>query len=582
VGRIKNNFTGFFPILDWGKSINKKSLWQDFIAGLTTAVIVLPQGVAIAIIAGLPPIYGLYAAMVMPVITAIFGSSLKMINGPTVVIAIVIYSSVSQYETPNTQAYIELALILTFLVGLFQLLMGILKIGSLTNFVSHTVVIGFTAGAGILIAIKQLKFMLGIGIPGGSSFYEVLYYSFQHINETNLYVLIIAVSTLVIALLSKKLIPKLPYMLIAMIGGSLVAWFLRDISHNVSYIGEMPANLPPFHIPDIQLSTLIKIAPDAFAIALFGLIEAIAIARAIGIKTHQEIDPNQESVGQGAANLIGSFFSSIIGSGSFSRTALNVASGAKTPLSGVFSAVLLAILVLFVAPLTKYIPIAAMGAIIAFAGYNLIDKTHIRAILKSNKIETIILFITLLATLFLKLEFAIYIGVIFSLLFYLQKTSKPRIVSMAPNPKTPERHIMNIHRAELDECPQLKIIRIDGSMFFGAVFSVSKRLSDIRHAHKQKRLLILGSGINFIDIAGAEMFTNEIRKWDSIGGRLYISGLKKPVQDVLEKGGYYDKIGREHFFESKKEAITSIYNELDKDICSRCEVKIFKECDKEL
>ncbi|MBK8489337.1 MAG: SulP family inorganic anion transporter [Saprospirales bacterium] len=567
-----------FPFLQWTPSITRRTLQADLIAGLTGAIIVLPQGVAFAMIAGMPPVYGLYTAIVVPIIAALFGSSMHVISGPNTAISLVVFSAISGFAEPGTEQFIQLAFVLTFLAGAFQLGLGLARLGALTNFVSHTVVIGFTAGAAILIATSQLKHVMGISIPQGEDFLNTWWDIILKIPETNLYVLGVGVGTLVIALIARRISKKLPHFLIAMILGSVLALVLGGPDKGIQFVQKMPAELPPFSIPELTISNLRKLSSNAFAVALLGLIQAVAIARAIGTKSHQRIDGSQEFVGQGLSNIVGSFFSSYAGSGSFTRSGVNFDVGAKTPMSAIFSSLILAVFLLLVAPLASYLPMPAMGGIILLVAYNLIDVAHIKGIAKTSRKENAVLIVTFLATLFLELEFAVYIGVFLSLVFYLSRTSTPHIAIMAPDPSDPNRRFINRARKPLKECPQLKIVRIDGSLYYGAVDHIASFLGELSENHPQRHVLILANGINFVDITGAEFLVQETKRWRALGGDLYICGLKIIAQDVLVAGGYRDEIGEDHFFTTKKEAIPAIYQRLDPKICETCEARIFEEC----
>ena len=567
-----------FPFLIW-LPLTKKTWKDDLIAGITGTIIVIPQAVAFAMIAGLPPIYGFYTAMITPIIAALFGSSYHLISGPTTTGSIVVFAIISKFVNPESdlEAFISMAIVLSFMAGVIKLLMGLAKMGKLVNFVSHSVVIGFAAGAGILIAFKQLKHVFGIKVPQGSSFYEIISYIISHIDETNLYVLGVALGTLLLALLIKKIkyITRL-YLLIAMILGSVLAILLGGDLHGIETVGDVPSNLPPFKIPDFNFEDMRLLTAGAVTLALLGLVEAVSIARAVGLHTHQKLDNNQEFIGQGLSNIISSFFSSYVSSGSFTRSGVNYQAGAKTPLSAIISAFGLMIVVLFFAKYASFLPKPAMGGIILLVGYNLIDFHHIKQIIKSSKRESIVLGVTLLGTLFLELETALFLGILISLFFYLEKTSKPNIAIFGKNKD--DRFINIIRDKTTKECPQLKIIRIDGSIYFGAVEVISNYFADLYEKGEEKHLLILAHGINFVDLAGAEWLTNEVLKWQKRGGGIYFVGLKLISQDVLRSGGFAKVIGSENFFTDKNTAISSIYSTLDTGICSTCEIKLFKEC----
>lgn len=567
-----------FPFLAWWPLVTKQNLRADLLAGLTGAVIVLPQGVAFATIAGLPPVYGLYTAMITPIIAGLFGSSRHLISGPTTAISIVIFSSISTHATPGSAEFIRLALTMTFFAGVYQFLFGLARLGSLVNFVSHTVVIGFTAGAAILIATSQLKHVLGIKIPAGESFAHVWLDIFKHIGEMNFSVFAVAMFTLVVALLIKKRFRMWPNLLIGMVAGSVLAYLMGGEKAGLNMVGAIPSHLPPFSLPDLSLPTLREIGANAFAVALLGLIEAVSISRAIASKSHQRIDGNQEFIGQGLSNIVGSFFSSYAGSGSFTRSGINYSAGAVTPLSAIFAAIMLMLIVLLVAPLMAYLPIAAMGGVIMLVAYNLIDFHHIGKILKISKNETAILLITFFATLFLELEFAIYMGVLSSLLLFLSRTSTPEIVSLTPDPESPKNAMTNIARKPLPQCPQLKIIRIDMSIYFGSISHIQKTLNRIMDSERIKHILIVASSINFVDLAGAEMLSQEARRLRAMGGGLYFCNNKESVCDFLKKADFIEDIGVENFFPNKKEAIAAIYDKLDASVCDRCTTRVFFEC----
>ena len=574
------NLLALFPFLNWFKLVNKDTIKADMIAGITGAVIVLPQGVAFATIAGLPPEYGLYTAMVTPVIAALFGSSHHLVSGPTTAISIVIFSAVSNHADPGTPEFISIALTMTLLAGVYQLAFGLARLGALVNFVSHTVVIGFTAGAAILIATSQMKHILGIAVPKGESFLHTWMDIFADIGNSNLYLLLIALATLITALAIKKWLPKIPNLLIGMVVGSVIAFLLKDTVSGIALVGEIPGQFPPLSKPDFSFDTIRALAPEAFAVALLGLIEAVSISRAVATKSNQRINSNQEFVGQGMSNIVGSFFSSYAGSGSFTRSGINYEAGAKTPMSAIFAAVFLLLIVLLIAPLTAYLPVAAMGGVILLVAYNLIDFHHIEMILKNSKSEAAILIVTFLSTLFLELEFAIYMGVLLSLVFFLKKTSTPEIPTLAidVDTKTDKRSFMNINQKPLKQCPQLKIIRIDMSVYFGSINHIQDRISHIAENEKIYNIMIDASRINFIDLAGAEALVSENMILKQKGGGLYFVGLKSSVYEFVAKSCFVKKLGADHFHDSKGSAISAIYKKLDKDICATCQSQVFREC----
>jgi len=567
----------FFPFLRWFTSVDKGSIRADIMAGLTGAVIVLPQGIAYAAIAGLPPQYGLYTSMITPVIAALFGSSLHLISGPTAAISIVFFSALSGHAEPGTAEFISLALTLTFLAGLFQFVFGLARLGSLVNFVSHTVVIGFTAGAAILIGTSQLKYVFGMEIPRGESFLHTWIDMFNQVGDINYYIFAVAAVTLIVAMLVRKFLPKFPYLLFGMVAGGLFSLLIGGESHGVKLVGAIPRGLPPFSAPEFSFETIKSLIPDAFAIALLGLVEAVSIARSVAAKSKQQIDGSQEFIGQGLSNMVGSFFSSYAGSGSFTRSGINYDSGAKSPLSAIFASVFLLLIVLLIAPVTAYLPIASMGASILLVAYNLVDFHHIKQIFRISLPEASIFLTTFLATLFLELEFAIYMGVLVSLFLFVGRTSYPKIISLAPNPKLPNRSLQDVYEKKLDECPQLKIIRIDMSIYFGSLAAIQKEFHKLTKAG-YRYILIDSSGINFIDMAGSEMLEQEAKRLEELGGGLFFYNIKDSVFKYLLRSDAFKHIGDYHFFPSKKGAIQWVFTQLDEDVCITCPRRIFKEC----
>ena len=567
----------FFPFLGWLPSVNKESIRADMMAGLTGAVIVLPQGIAYASIAGLPPQYGLYTSMITPVVAALFGSSLHLISGPTAAISIVVFSALSGHAEPGSAEFISLALTLTFLAGLFQFAFGLARLGSLVNFVSHTVVIGFTTGAAILIATSQIKYVLGFHIPRGESFIHTWMDMFEQIGDINYYIFIVALATMAAGIATRHYFPRLPFLLIGMVVGGLTSLLIGGESHGVTLVGAIPRSLPPLTTPDFSFETIKVMAPEAFAIALLGLVEAVSIARSVASKSKQQIDGSQEFIGQGLSNIVGSFFSSYAGSGSFTRSGINYSSGARTPFSAIFSSAFLLIIILLIAPVTAYLPIASMGASILLVAYNLVDLPHIKQILRLSKSETAIFLTTFLATLFLELEFAIYLGVLLSLMLFLNRTSAPQIISLAPNPKTLTRSLQDVKVKKLEECPQLKIIRIDMSIYFGSATAIQKELYKLTK-QGYRYILIDASGVNFVDMAGSELLEQEAKRIEELGGGLFFYHIKDHVFKHLLRSDAYEHIGDHHFFPSKKGAIQWVFTQLDEDQCKSCERRIFKEC----
>ncbi len=570
-----------FPFLLWWPRVSLGTLRSDFLAGLTGAVVVLPQGVAFATIAGMPPEYGLYAGMIPAVVAALFGSSWHLVSGPTTAASIVLFSALSVYAEPGTADYVTLALTLTFMVGIIELLLGLVRLGALVNFISQSVIVGFTAGAAILIAAKQLKYFFGVAIPRGGHVHEILFHFVQQIPNINIYVTVVSLATLLSGIAIKRWYPKLPYLIVAMVAGSLVALLLNTLwgaeTTAIAAVGTLPSTLPPLSAPDFALATIKDLAPAALAVTLFALTEAVSIGRSLGARSGQRIDGNQEFIGQGLSNIAGSFFSGYVATGSFNRSGLNYQAGAKTPLAAVFAGLFLIVVVLLVAPLAAWLPNATMAGILFLVAWGLIDFKEIGHILKSSRRETAIMAVTFFGALFLELEFAIFAGVLLSLILYLERVSKPRIVTRAPDPRLPKHAFSS--DPELPQCPQLRFLRIDGSLFFGSVNHVEETFARLEAEYpEQKHLAIIAKGINFADLAGGDMLVREAKRRKARGGDLYLLDVKQGLWDSLEKCGYIDGIGGKNIFQTKTAAITAIFQKLDKSICRTCSKRIFREC----
>ena len=569
-----------FPFIAWFRLTTIETIKADFFAGLTGAIIVLPQSVAFATIAGMPPEYGLYTAMVIPIVAALFGSSFHLVSGPTTAISIVVFAAVSKYAEPGSAEFVSLALTLTFLAGVYQLVFGLAKFGMLVNFVSHNVVIGFTAGAALLIASSQIPYIVGIDIPRGEDFLNTWFDIYTGVGEFNIYLLIVGLGTLVTAIVVKILKPKFPNLLIGMLVGGLLAFYLGGFTDSIKTVGAMPAYFPPLSTPDFSLNSLKALAPEAFAIALLGLIEASSIGRSIATKSNQRINANQEFIGQGTSNIVGSFFSSYASSGSFTRSGVNFESGARTPLSAILAALFLMAIVFLVAPLISYLPLAAMAGVILLVAYNLIDFKNIKKTFTYSKSESVIFTATFLATLLFELEFAIYLGVLLSLMLFIAKTSTPDVHTLAfgTPPGEGDRRLQSIRKAPLVQCPQLKIIRIDMSIYFGSINHIQKQISQIVDNQRIYHILIVASGVNFIDLAGIEALLIENNRLKAQNGSLYFVAVKSTAFEFMEKVNFVNEIGRDNFFDSKAEAINVLYDRLDKSKCEKCQALVFKEC----
>jgi SulP family sulfate permease len=568
----------FTAFLLWWPHVNRDTLRIDAMAGFTGALVALPQGVAFATIAGMPPEYGLYAGMVPAIIAALFGSSWHLVSGPTTAASIVLFSVLSPHAEPGSADYVRLALTLTFMVGAIQIVMGLAKLGTLVNFISHSVVTGFTAGAAILIATNQVKHFTGQAIPRGASFADTWTHAFTRMDEIDVAIVATGLLTLLLGIAVKRWLPKLPYMIVAMLGGTIggaliAAWLGADLPT----VGALPASLPPLSMPAFDAESIRVVASGVIAVTLLALTEAVSIARALAARSGQHVDGNQEFVGQGLSNLAGAFFSGYVATGSFNRSGVNYAAGAKTPVAAMLAGVFLLVLVLFVAPWAQYLPNAAMAGILFLVAWGLIDFDEIIHTIRSSRQETAIMAATFAATLFLTLEEAIIIGVLASLAVYLSRTSRPQVRVRAPDPHHRTRHFTDAENAP--QCPQLRFVRIDGSLFFGATSHIREALAQQDQERPgQKHVAVIAQAINFVDLAGAHYLAEEADRRRSEGGGLYFIRVKDTVQEQLAESGALKHIGGANIFDSKTEAIAALHKRLDPAVCRTCQARIFREC----
>jgi len=567
-----------FPFLGWKSRIDRATLRADLSAGFISAVLVLPQGVAYATLAGMPPEYGLYGAMLPAIVGALWGSSWHLVSGPTNATSLMVFATVGAFAPPFTAAYVARVLTLNLMVGLIKLGVGVARLGALVNFVSTTVIVGFTAGAGLLIISAQLRNFFGLSVPQHPSFLPAVADFVEHVRETHWPTLLVGVASLAAAFAGRRWLPRIPYMFTGIVAGGVAAAALRYAGvASVATIGALPSAIPPLSMPDFSLSAWRELAPVALALTLIGITEAISSARAVALRSGQRLDANQEFIGQGLANVVGAFTSSYPTSGSFNRTGANFEAGARTQLSAIFSAGFLLLILLFVRPLAQYVPVAAMAAVLFIVAFQLIDVDAIRMLVRVSRGEALTLIVTFIATLTIRLEVAILVGVLVSLLVYLHRTTHPRITRVLPEREAPRRFRPTADDAS--SCPQLDILRIDGSLFFGAVEHVRDELEAAHRARPGVHdVLLVMSGVNFVDASGAALLAQHAMALRDAGVTLSLCNVKPGVLEVLEQAGHLDVIGLDRIFDTKQAALAAIYRALDARVCARCGTRVFTEC----
>ena len=567
----------FVPFVSWIRGYGRRFIKADLFAGLTVAVVAVPQSMAYALIAGLPVQYGLYASIVPTIIGCLWGSSAHLITGPTTAVSLVVFSSLSPLAQPDTALYIEFAFFMALMVGVTQIAMGLARLGALLNFVSHSVLLGFTAGAAVLIAFKQIPGLLGIQIEKSSVFYIHLFNIITHLHHTEIITFMLGALTILVILAVKRIRPNWPGTLIAMVlVGTIVAAFQLD-HKGVAVVGAIPRSLPPFHFPNVmETSHVGQLASGALAIAILGLVEAVSIAKSIADQTRQRLNINREFIGQGLANISASLFSGYPGSGSFTRSAVNFRSGGKTPVSGIFSGVAVAVTILLAAPLAAKLPMSALAGVLVVVAYDMVRKEDIARTIRATRSDAVVLVITFLSTLLLNIEFAIYVGVLLSIGMHLAATSHPRIHSVIPDLETGKM----IGSAYGETCCQMDILRIEGSIFFGSSTYVLDDMNRRLRNHPEiANILIRMHRVNTMDASGIhilEIIQEVIRQR---GGGLYFAGMNHHVFEVFKNSGFLVEIGEAHIRTTTGAAIRQAMREtFCPAVCAACEIMVFQEC----
>ncbi len=457
------------------RTYDRANIRPDLMAGITVGVVALPQGIAFAVLAGLPPEMGVYTAIIAAFVAALWGSSNQLNSGPTNTHSLLVFSILLPIALPGTPVYIAAAGLLAVMAGVFRVVMGLARLGVLVNFVSDAVIVGFTAGAGILIIIGQMRVVLGLSFPNSPRLADTVGNLFIHVPETHLITLLLAVGTIVATVAIRRYKRSLPAPLIVMGLSALVVWALGLQERGVAVLGKLPRGLPPVaDLPLLDLNLIGDLSTGALALAVIGLVEAVAIGRALSAQTGQRLDSNQEFVGQGLANIAAGVFSGFPTSGSFNRSSLNLESGARSPFASAASGVAVLVIVFVFAPVAVYVPLPTISAMLIMSAYGMIDRQEMSRIWNTTTGDRLIMVTTIAATLFLPLQFAVLTGVLMSLAYYIWRTSLPRVFSVVPDDeyKHLTRQIDRTHAAEREACPQLGILEIQGDLYFGAAQNV--------------------------------------------------------------------------------------------------------------
>ena len=571
----KKNFSlsQYLPILKWGRQYQRAWLSGDLLAGLIVAIMLVPQGMAYALLAGLPPQVGLYASIIPLFLYGILGTSRTLAVGPVAIVSLLVASGVGAFAEIGSPEYIQFALTLALLVGIIQALMGLFRVGFLVNFLSHPVLAGFTSAAALVIGFSQLKHLLGIDMPRGE-FIETVFYAVEHIGQTNSVTFLIGAIGIAILLyfkfvLGKQLIqlnvPKsvaIPITksgpLVIVLLGTLFVFFLKlNEANGVKVVGDVPAGLPPMTMPILDVSIWQALLPTALAISFVGFMESISVAKSLASKKRQKVNSDQELIALGIANLGATFTGGYPVTGGFSRSVVNYEAGANTGLASMITAVLIGLTVIFLTPLFYFLPKALLAAIIMVAVFGLIDIKTLRHVWKYNKGDAAAMIFTFFAVLIIGIEMGILVGVAAAILMFIWRTSRPHVAVVG---RLNDSEIYrNIERHPVKTCSKTIAIRIDESLYFAnAKYLEDTVLDAIADNPTIEHFVLIGTAVNFIDASALETLESLHRDLSDAGVTFHLAAIKGPVMDRLISIGFIKHFGEDQIHLTTHDAMLAI------------------------
>lgn len=557
----------FTPFTYWlGELRNPATVRADMMAGLTVALVLIPQSMAYAQLAGLPAHIGLYASFLPVIIGALFGSSRQLGTGPVAIVSLMSAAAMQPYINQGIESVVVYSALLALMIGIFQLSLGLLKLGILVDFLSHPVVIGFTNAGALIIGTSQMPKLFGLNIKADQfdHHYEFLWATITALPDTKLVTLLMAIVALGMLLTMRKYFPRQPSVLITVVVTTLLSWVLGYQAAGGGVVGSIPQGLPSFNMPNISISmqTLSSLATTAMIIGLLGFVEAISIAKAMAAQTRQRLSANQELVGQGLANISAGLFSGYAVSGSFSRSAVNFAAGAVTGFSSVVTGVLVAITLLFLTPLLFHLPQATLAAVIIIAVMNLLKFAPIKHAWKVERHDGVVAVVTFVATLAFAphLDQGIFLGVVLSLGLFLYRTMSPRFVEVA---RHPDGSMRDAERHHLKTSETVAVYRFDGDLYFAnAGYLEGKLLNAIAHKPKLKVLVLDMESVDQVDSTGEEMLHKLADRLRFNGILFYVARVKLPVYEAFQRSGLAQQIGENRFFRERTQAIKDAKKQL--------------------
>ncbi|CRI67110.1 Sulphate anion transporter [Thiocapsa sp. KS1] len=554
----------FFPFLSWiGELRHPHTLRADLIAGITVALVLVPQSMAYAQLAGLPVQYGLYAAFLPPIVAALFGSSRQLSTGPVAVVSLMTAAAIGPLVATNPEGYVAYAVMLALMVGLFQLLLGLLRLGVLVDFLSHPVVVGFTNAGALIIATSQIGKLFGVGVPGFEHHYETVWYTARAVlTQTHLPTLGMGLLAFALMFGLRRVSPKIPSVLIAVVVTTLLAYFTGFQEAGGRVVGAIPVGLPAFSLPSLDWAVMVNLVTATVTISLIGFMEAMSIAKAMAARSRQRLDANQELVGQGLSNLVSGAFSGYPVSGSFSRSAVNINAGAITAFSSVITGLAVAVALMWLTPLLYHLPQATLAAVIILAVVNLFKIEPVIHAWQAEPTDGVVAVVTFGLTLLFAphLDQGILAGVGLSLVLFLFRTMRPRFAVLSRYEDGTMRDIA-VHN--LPTSPKISVVRFDGSLYFAnAGYFETRVLAVVADNPELEYIIIDGQGINQLDATGEEVLHHLAERLRAQGIEILVARMKKQFMDTIRRTGLIRIIGEDHFFSRVTYALQYAWDQL--------------------
>tara|TARA_R110002073_G_scaffold279026_1_gene442849 strand:- start:89495 stop:91210 length:1716 start_codon:yes stop_codon:yes gene_type:complete len=546
-----------FPILDWLPNYKLSYLKGDLFAGLTVGVILIPQGIAYAIIAGLPPIYGLYTALVPQLMYAIFGTSRKLATGPIAIDSLIIAAGVSTLATVESENYIAMVLALTLMVGCIQLILGLFRLGFIVNFLSKPVLTGFVTAAALIISFNQFRGLLRIDAERSNQIQHVVQNVIAKLSTIHWKSFLIGGVAIIIIYGLKKINRKIPGPLVVVVLGILIMKWFTNYFEGVEIVKTIPKGLPSFEIPVLDYALFLKLLPFALTLAFTGFLQGISIAKALDEDSEEhKLIPNKELIALGLGNMVGSLFSSYTSTGSFARSAINKEVGAQTAMSNVFSALFILLTLLFFTPIFYFLPKTVLAAIIIAAVFGLINIKDIQFLWKSNKMDFVMMLVTFIITLTVGIKEGILVGVLVSIFVVIFETSRPHIAILGKVPDTTHFY-RNVNRFDdVEVIDEILIVRFDARLYFANASYFKDKIAEYAKTKPKLKLIIIDAEvINNIDSSGVLVLKEVIETYNKRGVKIYFTGIKGPVRDAFARSELIGEIGLENCFMSIQEGV---------------------------